>query len=202
MPHKSINREKIVGELGRLSLNATGDSLIMPVDLGSHGHSLNIYRSLDVRMIKSITLEWLFIAQKVWHAVQLSNGNFIISYSVTGMDFLSEISLNGKDLIRTFTFETLAKKNLNMNKMWNLVHILVDKDDNILVADFEGDKIYLLNSQMTDLQVLLDEVRHQIYFPAALCLVEDKQQLIVGQGGRRSKGEFSGAAVSVFNFRS
>ena len=106
----------------------------------------------------------------------------------------------GRTFIRTFHFADLVGTKLNMNKMWNPVHLSVDKNNNIIVADFEGDKIYLLNSQMTDLQVLLDAVRHQIYFPAALCLVEDKQQLIVGQGGRRSKGEFSGAAVSVFNF--
>ena len=98
MPCKTISKGRIEGELGRLSVNATGDSLIMPVGLDGHGHSLNVHRSLDVRKINSITLPLLLFIQKVWHAVQLSNGNFIVAYLRTRMDYLSEMSNNRKDI--------------------------------------------------------------------------------------------------------
>ena len=78
----------------------------------------------------------------------------------------------------------------------DLHHLSIDEDGNIFIADRDrNDRVVLLHSRWTDVQILLNRDQHSIESPSSLCYIREKQQLIVGQ--RRSGG--STDDVRVFN---
>ena len=75
---------------------------------------LNLYRSSDVMLIESIPLPTEI--KVLNHAVQLSNGNFIISHSMNDdpdVFLISELSVDGRKFIRSFDPRSFASIGLD-----------------------------------------------------------------------------------------
>ena len=84
-------------------------------------------------------------------------------------------------------------------KNWEPEHLSFDDDGRLFVADYRHDRVYLLSSQLTDPQILLKTIQHQLRGPQRFCYVRlrEKQQLIVGQAGWIGEP----GRVCVFNVR-
>ena len=194
MPGREISRWKVDGTPFRMSISSS-DVLVVHVvrDGRIHRDYLNLYRSSDVMLIESIPLPSEM--KKLYHAVQLSNGNFIISHSTNDdwrVFLISELSVDGRKFIRSFDPRSFASIGLDG---WKPVHLSIDEDGNIFIADYSNDLVVLLHSRWTDVQILLNRDQHSIESPTRLCYIREKQQLIVGQ--QRSGG--STDDVRVFN---
>ena len=69
------------------------------------------------------------------HAVQSSNGNFIILHPssdnrVDLNDLISEVSIDGTKIIRSFDPRSIESNEL---KNWSPCHLSIDEDDNIAI---------------------------------------------------------------------
>ena len=190
MPGREISRWKGDGRPDNMSISSS-DVLVVRVVRDGRLY-LNLYRSSDVMLIESISLPTEM--RGLCHAVQLSNGNFIISHSMNDQDvfLISELSVDGRKFIRSFDPRSFASIELDG---WKPYHLSIDEDGNIFIADFNNDRVVLLNSRWTDVQILLNRDQHSIKSPLRLCYIREKQQLIVGQW--RSGG--STDDVRVFN---
>ena len=99
MPGRGICRWDLDGEPRNMSVGSS-DVLVVHVVRGDRLHYLNLYRSSDVMLIESIPLPTEM--QILRHAVQLSNGNFIISHSKNDNPdvlLISEFSVDGESFI-------------------------------------------------------------------------------------------------------
>ena len=184
MPSKKISRWKISGEPCGLSINSS-DELIVVV--GRDGrYYIDVYRCEDGGRIKVVDVDWLYGALRIRsiqlrtpHVVQSSNGNFIIYHWSRGddrVDLISEVSIDGTMIIRTFDPRSIGSNEL---KNWSPRHLSIDEDDNIFVADWSNDRVVLLNPRLDEHQILVNRDQHQIDGPRRLCYVREKQMLIV-----------------------
>ena len=189
MPGREISRWEVDGEPYRMSISSSD---VLVVCVFRDRHHLNLYRSSDVMLIESILRPTGI--KTLNHAVQLSNGNFIISHSMDDPDvfLISELSVDGRKFIRSFDPRSFASIGLDG---WMPRYLSIDEDGNIFIADYRHDRVVLLHSRWTDVQILLNRDQHSIESPSRLCYIREKQQLIVGQ--RRSGG--SKVDVRVFN---
>ena len=215
MEDKQVSRWKMDGSPYGLSITSSDELLVVVWESDGRDY-LYIYRSSDVCRLKRISFPMKI--KDAFHAVQSSNGNYIILYGTgewiesdeeenafeggkvikrkkrrRSVNLVSEMTVDGS-IVRTFnpsSFESIPSK-------WNPRHLSIDSDDNIFIADVKGDRVFLLNSQLTDLQILLTKDRHRIVRPSSLCYLREKQQLIVGEDG--SVGN-DGETVSIWNLR-
>ena len=74
--------------------------------------------------------------------------------------------------------------------LWHNVYLSIVDNDNLFIADSKGDQIFLLNSHLKVIQILLDRMPHGIDQPWRLCYLPDKQQLIVRHGWPASEDRF------------
>ena len=190
MPGREISRWEVDG-IPYSMLISSSDVLVVVGVRDRRGY-LNLYRSSDVMLIESIPLPTEM--KVLCHAVQLSNGNFIISHSMDDPDvfLISELSVDGRKFIRSFDPRSFASIGLGD---WAPYYLSIDEDGNIFIADNNNDRVVLLHSRWTDVQILLNRDQHSIESPGRLCYIREKQQLIVGQ---RSSGG-STDDVLVFN---
>ena len=189
MPGREISQWGVDGAPRKLSISSS-DMLIVCVNNDDRWF-LNLYISSDVMLTESIPLP---TGMKVlYHAVQLSNENLIISYSMNDDPdafLISELSIDGKNIIGTFDPRLIESSRLNG---WTPCHISIDEDKNIFIADYDNDRVVLLNSRWTDVQILLNSDQNFIESPRSLCYTQEKRQLIVGQW--RSGGSTDGVLV-------
>ena len=179
VPDRIIRRYEIDGRPWRLSITPSDDLLVM---VGRHnGSSLDIHRSSDVKRLQSVPMPTKVHNMK--HAVQITNGNFIITYedpNIPDRYVISELSEDGTQFLRTFDLHSIDSIPLNN---WEPFHIAIGEDGNIFVADFSdnGHEVFLLNSRLNRIEMELNHDRHQIDRPTRLCYVQTKHMLIVGQ---------------------
>ena len=194
MPDRMIRRYKIDGQLRRLSTTPSDDLLV----LGTRRNRLylDIYRSSDVTLLQSIPMPTKI--QNAFHAVQTTNGNFIIACEDSNFPYrkvISELSKDGKQSLRTFDLQSIDSIPL---KTWKPFHIAIDEDGNIFVADFSdnGHRVFQLNSRLNRIQMELNHDRHQIDRPVCLCYVREKHMLIVGKWSPST----GGGSICVFDW--
>ena len=58
--------------------------------------------------------------------------------------------------------------------------LAISEDNKLFIADYDGDKVFLLNASRNEHQIILNR-EHRIDGPSRLCFLPTKQQLIVGQ---------------------
>jgi len=104
------------------------------------------------------------------HAVESPTGTFVVGHDNTQLKQLqvSEVNTEGR-VLRQFS-GSLG---------WS-VHIAIDSQRHILVADWDSSRILLLDAQLALRRVIID--RHQLNDkpPGRLCCVEQSGQLLVG----------------------
>ena len=185
MPSKEISRWKIDGRPYGLSINSS-DELIVVV-YRDYRHYIDVYRCEDGGRIKEIDVDGVVygvlpVLHDPLYVVQSSNGNFIIrhrSRDEPRVYLISEVSIDGRKIIRTFDPRSVESKEW---KDWSPRHLSIDEDDNIFVADRDNNRVVLLNPRLDEHQIIVNRDQHQIDGPLRLCYVREKQMLIVGHG--------------------
>ena len=188
LPNKEQRRVNVDGIPHRMSITPL-DVLVLVVVNGDQKY-LKLYIPSDVCVVKSILLSSEF----GWfnHAVQLANENFIIAYSMKADQdafLISELSAGGETIIRTFDPRSIRIASFTP------YHLSIDVDGNVFIADYANDRVVLLNSRLTDFQVLLNKDQHSLESPRRMFYVQDRQQLVVGQKVETRPTQF----VRVFN---
>ena len=178
VPDGTLSRWEMDGRPETLSITPS-DELLVVVDREDH-HDLIIFGCLDVNRSESIQLP--SDVKKIAHAVQSTNGNILMSYSTEDSPdvfLISELSSNGRNFIRTYDHRFgIWKRN------WQPGHLSLNVDGNVFVADLRQKRIYMMNAQLTDLQILLKAYKQcqEQFSPWRLCYAQEKQELIIGQG--------------------
>jgi len=104
------------------------------------------------------------------HAVESPTATFIVGhYTQQAQNQVSEVSTEGQ-VMRQFSSSSLG---------WPL-HIAVDRQGNIFVADWANRHILLLDAQLALRRVIIDERQLNGRLPHCLCYLEQSGQLLVG----------------------
>jgi len=119
------------------------------------------------------------------HAVESPTGTFIFAHRNTQMYWqqyqVNEVNTKGQ-VLRQFSGSL----------DWP-VHIAIDSQGHILVADYGNRRILLLDAQLALRRVILDEHQLNDQQPRRLCYEEQSGQLLVALFG------LGGSSVAVFN---
>jgi len=103
------------------------------------------------------------------HAVESPTGTFIVCHDTQLTQWqVSEVSTKGQ-VLRQFSSSSLS---------WPL-HIAVDRQGNIFVADWANRHILLLDAQLALRRVIIDERQLNDRRPRRLCYLEQSGQLLV-----------------------
>jgi len=120
-------------------------------------------------------------ATRPYHAIQLSTGDYVVSQrSVAGV--VSVVGVDGQ-VVRNYG----QSKTADVGQMKNPSSLAVTKNDDILVADEDNNRILFINSSLGSVQELALSVDGGIKQPRGLCLDESRGRLYVGEwdGERR-----------------
>ena len=111
-----------------------------------------------------------------WHAIQLSSGHYVVShYAPSGEVNIFGVDGREQDSSRRFVTMHCPRS------------LAVAKNDHILVADTNNDRILSMNSDLHFAKVLALPVDDGIQLPWGLCLDESRGRLYVGEGGERNR---------------
>ena len=182
IPDRKIIRCDIDGRPWGLSITPWNDLLVKIQRGGSANPKfLNSYKLPEVEWLKTIHMPTEICS--VWHALQTTNGNFIIlcvNTNFPDIAVISELSMDGTHINRTCDLQSIDSILL---RTWLPGHLAIDEDGNIFVADYsdDGHRVLQLNSRLNLIEMELNHDRHQIDSPKRLCYVQEKHMLIVGQ---------------------
>ena len=190
----------IDGEPRRISVTPKGFLLV--VVKREINYSMEFYSFLTEGPVSSFSLSMPTDAEAVWHAVELPNGNFIVSYQYKDSSVsLNEVSSDGKTQLRTLP----SIESITPYTSWNPLHLAIDEHGQVLIADYErvdtGYRVFITNSTLTTMQVLLandGEIQigeDRINRATRLCYLPNKHRLLVGQWAVKG----CAATVSVFD---
>ena len=167
LPDLETSSCSVVGCPRGLSITSTDELVVVNEKL--NGSYLDIYRSSDMRWLQSVPLPPEFC--RVCHAVQLSDGNFVVSHSnrdSPDVFLITKLSI-GNFVVKKKTFDLRSIRTVQLND-WYPVHLAVDKDDELFVADSSySRRVVLLNPRLAGLQILLNKHQHRINRPTCLC---------------------------------
>ena len=182
IPDRNIIRCDTDGRPWGLSITPSND-LLVTIQRGgtTYPKFLSSYKLPEVEWLKTIHVPTGI--DGVGHALQTTNGNFIITCVTTnfpGRPVISELSMDGTHINRTFDLQSIDPI---LSKTWLPVHLAIDEDGNIFVAENsdDGHRVFQLNSRLNRIEMELNHDRHQIDRPWRLCYVQEKHMLIVGQ---------------------
>ena len=111
-----------------------------------------------------------------WHAVQLSTGDYVVSQYTPGV--VSVVGVDGQVL---HSYEQSQTSDIGQMKC--PTSLAVTKNDDILVADEDNNRIVSINRSTGCVQELALPVDGGIQRPYGLCLDESRGRLYVGEHG-------------------
>ena len=112
-----------------------------------------------------------------YHAIQLSTGDYVVSQN-TRPGVVSLVGEDGQVVRRYHPSETSDEGEMNCPRS-----LAVTKNDVILVADRDNDRILSIDRSLSSAQQLVLPVDGGIHVPWALSLDESRGRLYVGEGG-------------------
>jgi len=112
-----------------------------------------------------------------WHAVQLSSGDYVVS-QWTSPGVVSVVGVDGQ--VRHSYGQSQTS---DVGQVSNPAGVAVTKNDDILVADEDNNRILSMNSSPSSIQQLALQVDGGIQLPWSLCLDETRGRLYVGEYG-------------------
>ena len=118
-----------------------------------------------------------------WHAVQLSTGNYVVSFTSQAAGVVIVVGVDGQVIHRC------DQSTSNVMQTSNLRSLAVTKNNDILVADLSN-RIVSINSSLSSIEALALSVDGGIKQPIGLYLDESRRRLYVSEG--------SGTRVLVF----
>jgi len=111
-----------------------------------------------------------------WHVIQLSTGDYVISQYTSGV--VSVVGVDGQ-VVRSYG----QSQTSDVGQMESPSSLAVTKNDDILVADEDNNRILSINSSLGSIQELALSVDGGIQEPKGLCLDESRGRLYVGEAG-------------------
>jgi len=124
------------------------------------------------------------------HAIQLSTGDYVVSEG-TWPGVVSVVGVDGQ-VVQSYR----PSKTSDVGPMKNPTNLAVTKNDNILVADADNNRILLINRSTGCVQELNLSVDDGIKEPRGLCLDESRGRLYVGEfGGQHRVLVFDGVRL-------
>jgi len=125
-----------------------------------------------------------------YHAIQLSTGDYVVSQYTSPCE-VSVVGVDGK-VVRSYG----QSQTSDDGQMKYPTGLAVTKNDDILVADIDNNRILLINSSLSSIQELALSVDGGIKEPWGLCLDESRGRLYVGErGGQHRVLVFDGVYV-------
>jgi len=112
-----------------------------------------------------------------YHAIQLSTGDYVVS-QCTFPGVVSVVGVDGQ-VVRSYG----QSQTSDVGQMMYPKNLAVTKNDDILVADTDNDRILSINSSLGSIQELALSVDGGIHRPEGLCLDESRGRLYVGECG-------------------
>jgi len=127
-------------------------------------------------LVREISLEQAGVRDR-WHAVQLSTGDYVVSdWEWPGA--VSVVGIDGR-VVRCYCLSSSS----DVGQMKYPTGLAVTKNDDILVADENNNRILLVNSSLSSERKLVLPVDDGIRWPRGLCLDESRGRLYVGEYG-------------------
>jgi len=141
-------------------------------------HKLQEYTTHGT-LVREISLQQVVVYRPwhPWHAVQLSTGDYVVSQQ-TSPGAVSVVGVDGQ-VVRSYG----QFYSSNVGPMNHPASLAVTKNDNILVADLENNRILSLDSSLSCAQVLVLPVDSRPQQPLGLCLDETRGRLYIGEAG-------------------
>ena len=186
MPGNVISQWKIDGIPESMSISPADEVVVLVVcprnlnrnrdDALRDYEVLYVYRAADVTLLRIVGISTEITGMRCF--VVSPTGTFIFAYnnpSRSIFDLVSELSADGRNILRTFDLGSI--KSITM-KDWFALDLAAVEDGRIFVADQFRHRVFLLNPQLTDYQLLID---HSTIEPSSLCYIQNKRQLIVGE---------------------
>ena len=166
----------------------------------THSHSV-LVTCWKVRKIKEFStdgqlLHVLTLPQDVvspWHAIRLSSGEFIVCHGAPN-NRLHRVCLIGSDgsVVKLFG----GPKGSGSQQMNVPVHMAVDRNEFVFVADQNDDRVLLLSPQLTFVREVVS--REQLKWqPARVHLDSDRGRLYVADNERKDRDRFTTGRVVV-----
>jgi len=125
-------------------------------------------------LVREISLEQAGVCSPL-HAVQLSTGDYVVSeWESPGA--VSAVGIDGQDVRRY-----CPSSSSDAGEMNHTTGLAVTKNDDILVADENNNRILLVNSSLSSARKLVLPVDDGIRCPRGLCLDESRGRLYVGE---------------------
>ena len=207
----SVNPAFVENDIMRLSTNSLDELLVLMLQSGRW--CVYIYRSSDGNQLQKIIIQDTNIQPK--HAVKTSN-IFITVITKANAMFVGEMSLDG-EMIRKFDFDLLESfQNAKLSTPYES-YLAFDGNKGIFVADSSNNKIFLVNTQLKEGQIIkLPDSPTELFqrsLTSILFYLFDKHYLIVGQFIKIPEppsrdhrdidlGDRTWTSVSIFDLRS
>ena len=166
-------------DLGGLSVNKEHNVVVMCLA----AHKIREYTTHGA-FVREISLKRARV-EDPQHAVQLSTGDYVVSESRSAGGAVSVVGIDGQCLRRY-----CSSPSSDMGEMSCPTGLAVTKNDDILVADEDNNRILLVNSSLSSARELALPVEHdddddddddEIQQPRGLCLDESRGRLYVGE---------------------
>jgi len=125
-------------------------------------------------LVREISLEQACVTN-LWQAVQLSTGDYVVS-EFKSPGAVSVVGVDGQ-LVRRYH----PSKTSDVGQMNYPTSLAVTKNDAILVADTDNNRILLINSSLSSAREVALPVDGRIQRPRGLCLDESRARLYVGE---------------------
>jgi len=113
-----------------------------------------------------------------WHAIQLSTGDYVVSQWTTSPGVVRVVGVDGQ-VVRSYG----QSQTSDVGQMKYPSSLAVTKNDDILVADRDNNRILSINSSLGSIQELALSVESGIQYPRGLCLDKSRGRLYVGEEG-------------------
>lgn len=146
-------------------------------------YSIDLYYVEDGRQSSS-PLPLKTTLTTLLHAVQLRSGNFLIS----GIFAISGITDNSMHRVCILSFEGYigncfgSYPGNGADQLHNPVHMAVDEQDRVFVADYANKRVLLLDPELKTHKVLLSHEEDNILGPTRLHYSPNTKRLFVGYG--------------------
>jgi len=172
----------------RVELSGSNAVKMWSVASGPRGLSVNIALNLVVTCFRANKLQEYTthgdIVREIclhtgvmspWHANQLSTGDYVVSlWASPGV--VSVVGVNGQ-----IVYSHGQSQTSDVGQMEHPTSLAVTKNDNILVADTNNNRILSINRSAGCVQELALSVDGGMQSPLALCLDESRGRLYVGE---------------------
>jgi len=169
----AVKTWSVVGNPSGLSVNKAHNVVV-----ACHGANKLQEYTTDGTLVREINLQQAGFTNP-WHAVQLSTGDYVVSWDVSP-GAVSVIGVDGQVVLSYDKSQTS-----DVGEMKNSRCLAVTNHGDILVADCGNNRILAINTSLSFIQQLALPVDNGLKSPFGLCLYESRGRLYVTESEGR-----------------